>query len=190
MPNAPENLHVLLERLLASPALQRHSSPHTYPRGALLIRQGDVCRDVFVLRRGLLKMFYITHDGKEWVKSFFMDGGLFGSRRSQAMGLGSAFAVMCLEECEILRLPYELVRQCAREDRVVMEGLFDFSEWVSLRKEKREHELLCLSAEARYRLFLAEDGALAARLTQVDIARYLGITPIALSRIKRRLQAG
>ena len=49
------------------------------------------------------------------------------------------------------------------------------------------YDLLCRSAEERYRVFLAQEPALADRLTQSDIARYLGITAIALSRIRRRL---
>ena len=58
---------------------------------------------------------------------------------------------------------------------------------MGLKKELREHDLLCLSAEERYRNFLNDSPALVERITQMDMARYLGITPIALSRIKGRL---
>lgn len=45
---------------------------------------------------------------------------------------------------------------------------------------------LALSPEENYRQLLAESPDLAQRLTQNDIARYLGITPVALSRIRGR----
>lgn len=54
------------------------------------------------------------------------------------------------------------------------------------RKEVREKELLMLSAEQRYLNFIKEREGLAARLTDKDIAGYIRITPVALSRIKRR----
>ena len=44
-----------------------------------------------------------------------------------------------------------------------------------------------LSPVQRYRLFLDEEPALAARIPQKDLALYLGITPVALSRIRGRL---
>jgi len=65
--------------------------------------------------------------------------------------------------------------------------VFNFTQWLGLKKEIREYRLLCLSAEEAYKDFLQMNPKLLERLTQVDIARYLGITPIALSRIKKRL---
>jgi CRP-like cAMP-binding protein len=40
--------------------------------------------------------------------------------------------------------------------------------------------------EQRYAAFLAREGNLAQRVPQKDLARYLGITPVSLSRIRRR----
>ena len=45
-----------------------------------------------------------------------------------------------------------------------------------------------VGVEQRYGRFLAEEPALAARIPQKDLALYLGITPVALSRIRGRLQ--
>lgn len=54
-------------------------------------------------------------------------------------------------------------------------------------KEKRERELPMLSAEERYRQFLAQYKHLENRIPQYHIASYLGITPVTLSRIRRKL---
>ncbi len=56
-----------------------------------------------------------------------------------------------------------------------------------IKKEKREWELLQLSAEERYRRFLKEYPGLERRIKQHYIATYLGITPVALSRIRRKI---
>ena len=57
----------------------------------------------------------------------------------------------------------------------------------AMKKERREFELLCLSAEERYKLLLERSPDIAKNVTQNDISRYLGITPVALSRIRKRM---
>jgi CRP-like cAMP-binding protein len=49
--------------------------------------------------------------------------------------------------------------------------------------------MLSMSAEDAYREFLKDHPGIAERVTQADIARYLGITPVALSRIRGRMEA-
>lgn len=173
--------------LLKHDRLRSHVKERTLRAGEHVIRQGDVCSDIFVLRAGLVKIYYVTREGKEWVKSFIMDRGVFGSRSAQMAGEGSAFAVVCIEDSSFAALPYSVFLEASLTDAGLMEMVFRFNEWLGLKKERREYDLLCRSAEERYRTFVTRDAELARRLTQVDIARYLGITPIALSRIKRRL---
>jgi len=54
-------------------------------------------------------------------------------------------------------------------------------------KEKRERELLLLDAESRYKIFREEFSILEPSIKQNTIASYIGITPIALSRIRRKM---
>ena len=173
--------------LLRHERLRAHVRMQTLRAGDHVIKQGDVCSDIFVLRAGLVKIYYVTREGKEWVKSFIMDRGVFGSRSAQMAGEGSAFAVVCVEGSEVAAIAYSVFLEASLQDPALMELVFRFNEWLGLKKERREYDLLCRSAEERYRVFLSRDAELAARLTQVDIARYLGVTPIALSRIKRRV---
>ena len=53
---------------------------------------------------------------------------------------------------------------------------------------RREATLLMDSAERRYQAFIAAEPELARRLPLHQIASYLGITTVALSRIRRRLK--
>jgi CRP-like cAMP-binding protein len=70
--------------------------------------------------------------------------------------------------------------------RMVRNALMIFAE----RKERRERQFLTMSAEARYRLLREEEPHLAARVPQKDLASYLGVTPVGLSRISRRIRNG
>jgi CRP-like cAMP-binding protein len=49
-------------------------------------------------------------------------------------------------------------------------------------------EFLTKTAEERYLRFLVEYEEFAAMIPQKDVASYIGVTPVALSRIKSRLR--
>jgi len=176
-----------IQHLDRHPTLRELAVEKNYKKGMHVFEQGSVCEDIFVLKQGLLKLYYNTIEGKEWIKSFVADQGIVGSRKSQILGKPSPFSILCMEDCKITGYPYEIFHQVCSEEYELTQALFGFTQWLGLKKEMREYQLLCLSAEEAYSEFLASNPKLSRRLTQIDIARYLGITPIALSRIKKRI---
>ncbi|MEQ8287752.1 Crp/Fnr family transcriptional regulator [Thalassospira sp.] len=178
----------LIKQLESNRHLAGHIRTARFAKGAQIIKQGEICKDVIFLRKGLAQMSYVTFEGKEWIKSFFAENAVMGSRRCQILGEASHFAITCLEDCEITAFPYDKLRLATSESPDLLAIFFDFNEQVSLRKEKREYEFLCLSAQDRYQGFIAEYANIVPRLTQAQIASFIGITPIALSRIRKRLR--
>jgi len=158
-------------------------APVAFARGDWVLAQGDQADGVHILLRGLLKLTYATEDGQEWIKSIVADQGIF------AGGEEMAYGAQALEPCEVVRLPGEAVAGALAvpEVRAAHAG---FLGWMARRKQAREAALLCMSAESRYRSLCETSAPILARLPQGDIARYLGITPVAFSRIKRRIAAG
>ena len=57
-----------------------------------------------------------------------------------------------------------------------------------LSSSRRESALMMDSAEQRYLQFLAEHSAIAKRVALHHVASYLGITNVALSRVRRRIR--
>ena len=163
--------------------------PREISRGAAMFTQGDPLECAFLLQSGLVKLVYATPSGDEWIKSLIVDSGLFGATNAEQSS-PVTYSAIAIEPSIIVALPIDWFAsqiaaspQCAdRYDR--------FIEWVLLRKEKRERDLLCLSAEERYLDLIANEATLLARLPQADIAGFLRITPVAFSRIKRRLRDG
>ena len=151
-------------------------------RGQSLFDQDNAPDAVFLLRNGLVKLVYLTPDGDERIKSFIVDKGLFA-----VADANPAFGAVALEPSELLRLPPMWLKQQIEADDALKREYPRFLNWVRERKARRERALLCDTAEVRLRRLRAEEPVLVARLPQGDIARYLGITPIAFSRIKRRI---
>lgn len=161
----------------------------TLDAGAFLIRQGDPAPQLYMICEGLVKMFYITADGKEFVKSFIAEGQFTGSLAAQVDAAESTFSVVCLEPVKVESIPFKVVQGLIDEDPKILRFFYEFFFALALKKEKREYDFLCQAPQTRYRQFVDENPNLVGRVTQADIARYLGITPVALSRIRGRAKA-
>ena len=160
--------------------------PVETPRGVELMAQGGPARFIFVLEAGLVKLAYATPDGGERVKSFIVDVGVFGPGLGEEEG---RFSATTLELSTTVALPATWLLARIAESETLSAARARFESWVRARKEAREQALLCDSAETRYRNFLRNEPELARRLQQADIARFIGVTPIAFSRIKRRVRS-
>lgn len=163
-------------------------SVRTLPKGAACFAPGDGSSDVFLLLSGLVKLVYTTEAGEDWIKSFILDLGVFSGRGASDALSGESYGAVCLEPCRFVRLPRPFVERLVMTDPAVGQAYAAFSAWVLARKQAREAALLTTTPEARFRNLVTHAPEALARLPQGDIARFLGITPVAFSRIKRRLQ--
>ncbi|MBH5319629.1 Crp/Fnr family transcriptional regulator [Paenibacillus sp. GSMTC-2017] len=159
-------------------------------KGDYWVRAGDEVDSIALCVNGLFRLFYTTPDGKEFNKSFCKRHDFIAPYSSILQRVPSYFSIQALVDSEILVMRYEdfisLYERNASWDRfgrIIAEQLF-------IKKETRERELLLLTAEERYFNFLEQYGQLAAEIPQYHIASYLGITPVALSRIRKRINIG
>lgn len=159
------------------------------PKGAPVFAAADGSDDVVLLLSGLVKLVYTTAEDEDWIKSFILDQGVFSGRGAADAGPGEAYSAVCLEPCRFVRLPRGFVQGAVASDAGLSARYAEFAEWVLARKQAREAALLTMTAEARYLALRAGAPAALARLPQGDVARFLGITPVAFSRIRRRLRA-
>ena len=167
--------------------VQTYGHPITVSRGSHVFMQGDEDQALYVVRAGLLKASYIDAEGRETIKSFLQTGDVIGSLTSAYSKSTCSFDLTCLSECKLNRLDFDQLRKEAADDLTLAGQMIELLLAFAMKKERREYEFLCLSAEERYRLMIERSPDLVRQLTQNDIARYLGITPVALSRIRGRI---
>lgn len=186
----PNNPAVALATAITERAeTQKAGSWREIARGEAIFEQGTPLDRAFVLRSGLVKLVYATAGGEEWIKSLIVDRGLFGPSGLNPFE-AVAFSALAVERSVVLAVPTGWLSQEIAESPALAAAHGGFIDWVRRRKELREQALLCQSAEERYRDLLAKDADLVARLPQADIARFLRVTAVAFSRIKRRIRGG
>ncbi|MEO0471968.1 MAG: cyclic nucleotide-binding domain-containing protein [Bacteroidota bacterium] len=68
-----------------------------------LLQTGQICRYIYVIEQGLVRMFY-EHDGREVTGFFFTEGLGFTSLESFLQQTPSIQALMSLEACVLWRI--------------------------------------------------------------------------------------
>ncbi|MCD1260798.1 Crp/Fnr family transcriptional regulator [Paenibacillus athensensis] len=153
--------------------------------GTDLVRAGDLVQSAFFCIEGLFRLYYTLPDGREYNKSFVGEREFFTSYGALITQRPSFFSIQALEDALVLEIPYpflqELMNAHHKWERFVRQGV----EALYLKKEERERQLLYASARQRYDHFIRQYPSLAGRLPQYQIAAYLGISPVSLSRLLR-----
>ena len=155
--------------------------------GEPVFRQDEPHPFVYLVSRGLVKLLYLDEAGNEWIKSFSQEGRYFASISALTPGGSTSFMAVAIEPTELERMPYAALAALAEQHRPWARAVSALTMAFAARKEQRERELLTLSPPDRYLAFRRTYPDLESRLTQKDIARYLGLTPVGLNRIIRRL---
>ena len=156
-------------------------------KGDVVFNQGDIEHTFYFVKSGMLKATYVAEDGSEFIKSFILSGDLIGSLTSAHMNIPCTFSLICIKQCELVKIPFQILRQGSKSDLNLANELIERLIQLAMKKEQREFEFLCMTAEERYLKMLETSPELIESVTQNDLAKYLGITPVGLSRIKKRV---
>ena len=159
------------------------------PKKKLLLKEGQTSDYIYVVIKGLLRMYYIKDD--EEVCSRFMD------EQHMAMSVNSFYRrtpgyefIETIEPSTLARIHHDRLQRIYndRDDfnyiaRVITEQYF-------IRSEERLYLIRKQSAEDRYVYFTEHYPTLLQRVPLTYIASYLGITLETLSRIRKKLSTG
>ncbi len=160
--------------------------PYELKKGELFVRSGYMTHSISFIVAGLLRYFYTDKNGVEYTKAFAAEDDFAVSYGSMLLKQPSAFSIEALEDTVMLRINYSDWEKLLDNTlcwnvvaRKVMEKVY-------ILKQIRESELLLEDAQSRYLHFLEQYPSLHKRLKQHYIASYLGISPVSLSRIRKK----
>lgn len=185
-------LKAAIERFLPLTAeewamLVPHLRYRSIPKGGNWISEGEREQDIGLILNGNMRHYYVR-DGEEKTTYFYFENHLVGSYISALTGKASALTIEALTDTRLLVFPYQTLR-----------SLYDLSpkwerfgrllaEYLAMGLEERMAGLLILSPEERYlELLQGNKQKIMERIPQHYIANYLGITPVSLSRIRKRV---
>jgi CRP-like cAMP-binding protein len=156
--------------------------------GQALLQAGQAWSQLFWLEQGALRLYYLDRDGHAANKNFYLDGAMLWPLTPALAGSPVDFWVEAVGASRVWVLPW----------RAWQDACADWPAWQALErrmlatllddKMRREQQFLQCSAEQRYQTLCATRPEWLARIPLRHLASYLGITDVALSRIRRRLK--
>jgi CRP-like cAMP-binding protein len=152
-----------------------------------LLQEGDVCKYLTFVAKGLLRTYNVDDKGDEHMSIFGWEGWWVSDFNSFLSGEAAVFNIDAIEDAELVmisREDYEALTLAAP----IMDRYFRILYQNSLvTKERRLMSSITHTAEEKYVQLAESNPQLIERIPQNLIASYLGIAPETLSRIKKNL---
>jgi len=154
-------------------------------KGDYFVREGEYAREIAFLESGIVRAFYINHQGKEYNKTFFSAPAVIGSYASLISKEKNALPQQALSDCVIWRLKFDIIERLSESNIEIERLRRKIAEQFFIWSEKKQLEMALLEAKERYQIFKQEHPGLEDAIPQYHIASYLGISPTQLSRIRQ-----
>jgi len=157
-----------------------------FPKKTLLLKVGETENHLSFIEKGIIR-FYVPKEENNFTFSFSFDNEFVSAYDSFLTQTPCGYQVETLVETTLWQISFKDLQTIYAETeigntigRLATEGLY-------LENIKREISLLTDTAEQRYLNLFAEQPHLIQKVPLKYIASYIGITPQALSRIRRRI---
>ncbi|MFM9852898.1 MAG: Crp/Fnr family transcriptional regulator [Sphingomonadaceae bacterium] len=159
----------------------------TFEKGAHLHEADQVAGNLFFVNSGLIRYYYIDERaGEERTGQFFDANNVYTDVMSFGTQMPSSQYIQALEPSEILSIPRNAIYDAYSDDHALERFGRLMFERALIGSQVRTASFMSESVEERYRKLISARPGLARRIPQYILATYLGITPEALSRIRRR----
>lgn len=162
-------------------------APKKLRKKQYLLQEGNECRHMVFVEKGLLRSYNVDDKGHEHMIQFAWEGWWMADTYSFLSGEPSTYNIDAIENSELL-----MITLGGFEDMVdqvpVMERYFRklFQNNI-ISKERRLINSLSFSAEEKFLRLQQSSPEMMQRIPQQLVASYLGITPETLSRIKKNV---
>jgi CRP-like cAMP-binding protein len=163
------------------------SSHVSLDAGEAFIRMGDLSRKLAFIEQGIIRSYTIKDNGDEATLFIRYEGQFIASHDTIIHKQPSKFIYRALEPVSLLQIDYDELEGVLKS-HPEYEPLRNFFLMQMLAESLKIMEsFVCKSPEERYRELIAERFDLVNRVPDKYIASMLGITPVSLSRIRKRM---
>jgi CRP-like cAMP-binding protein len=157
-----------------------------YAKGDLFIHSGTTQRKLGILLKGLTRAYAINNKGDEISMKFRKEGEAVACHDSIFYNQASRQNIEFLEPSTIFVFDYKAIEDLANQNERVKQLKESFFEQFVIRLQERLETFLLYSAQERYQWLIDTDPVLIQRVQQKQLASFLGITPVSLSRLRNQ----
>jgi CRP-like cAMP-binding protein len=166
-----------------------HLKLATLKKKDFFVQPEEVCNNIALILKGSVRYFHLK-DGRQITGFFSVENEMITAYKSFVSRKRASTYIEALEKTELVTLSYNSLQQLMA-DKVLSFKMERFgrlvAEYLCCCYEDRITSFIVNTPEERYIDLVAKSANIIQRIPQHYIANYLGITPVSLSRIRRRL---
>ncbi len=168
--------------------LFRHIKIKSFKKGEILIAEGSLTKEVYFIRKGLVRSYVINGKGDEITFQLYAETNVFTNAHTILFDEKSRFNYQALENVKLYTIDFDHFLKISSTNQELLHLNRNlFSKRIIQRVFLRLESFALLTPEERYSEFLENRPNLIQRVPDKYIANVLGITPVSLSRIKNRI---
>lgn len=157
----------------------------TFKKKEIFSKAGELQDKFFFLNSGIARAFITDKNGKEFTRSLFTSPTAMAAIRAIVTESKSEISFDCLTDCEMYVGNFDDFLTLTKTNLLVSNTYNRMLEKAFLRVEERVFEL-SLPAKEKYEALRNRIPNVDKLIPQYQIASYLGITPVQLSRIRNK----
>ena len=152
-------------------------------KGEILLREGEISRDLILVGKGMLRQFYHKH-GKDVTEHFSYEGCVLMCLESMLKQEPTRLMVEALEDSVIYRLSYNKLMTLCELSAEINRFYRKILEFSLITSQVKADAWRFENANERYLRLFKEHPEVIKRAPLSDIASYLLMTPETLSRVR------
>ena len=166
-------------------AIEKSFPLKSFKKGRWLLKQGAIAKNFYHLIEGCVREYELV-DGEEKTTAFYTENETVANFKSLTHQIPSTKYLICNEDCLLAvgnpERERELYRRFPRFERFCRSGM----EQMMGAKQEELSKRIIMKPKEQYEKLRRDRPDLLNRVPQYQIASYLGISPEALSRIRKR----
>lgn len=157
------------------------------PANTKLVEINEVPQKLYLLNKGVARVYFTSESGKELTKTIFTAIDFFASFTALLEQKPSEFVFETLTDSHIYEVDYLSFVKLSNEDIEVLRFYTRYLEHLFKVGEANHIEVASMNAKERYLRLREQIPEIDNLIPQYQIASYLNITPVQLSRIRSKL---
>ncbi len=166
--------------------IRTYLTPKKIRKKQFLLQEGDVCRHIAFVEKGMLRAYTIGEKGTERIIQFAMEGWTISDLYSFLTSEPATYAIEAIEDSELVLISQqantELLEKLPRYEtymRILLTNAY-------IALQRRINSVISNTPEERYNTFTALYPEIVRRVPQHMIAAFMGLTPETLSRVRSK----
>lgn len=178
------NVYKVPEETLIS--IQKNLELKRFSKKELFIKEGEYQKKFFFLTSGIARAYIVDENGKEFTRSLFTPPTAMASIKALKTEAESKVNFDCLTDCEMYVGDYDEFIKLTQTNIKISNLYSKMLEKAYLKIEERVYELT-LNAQEKYLNLKKRIPEIENLIPQYQIATYLNITNVQLSRIRKKM---